>query len=96
MSNMKDFVIENGVLTKYNGNDSAVVIPDSVMSIGSSAFGNCSGLTSVEIGKSVTTIDEEAFSFCSSLKSIFIPDNVTSMGKNVLLGCKGIIIKARA
>ena len=26
MSNMKDFVIENGVLTKYNGNDSAVVI----------------------------------------------------------------------
>ena len=37
MSNKRDFVIENGVLKKYTGNDGDVVIPDSVTSIGDQA-----------------------------------------------------------
>lgn len=38
MSNTSDFVIENGVLTKYNGSNENVVIPDGVTEIGSRAF----------------------------------------------------------
>lgn len=42
MSNVKDFVIENGVLKKYLGNGGDVVIPDGVYEIGRSAFYECS------------------------------------------------------
>ena len=50
-----------------------LVIPDSVTSIGSSAFSYCSGLTSITIPDSVTSIGTGAFSGCSSLVSITIP-----------------------
>jgi hypothetical protein len=38
MSNAGDFIIENGVLTKYVGPDGDVVIPDEVVEIGEGAF----------------------------------------------------------
>ena len=60
-----------------------VVIPESVehegaaysvTSIGSSAFYNCKGLTSVTIGNSVTWIGYSAFEGCSGLTSVHISD----------------------
>ena len=65
-----DFEIENGVLTKYLGNSSCVVIPAGVTSIENSAFEDCSGLTSVTIPDSVTEIGYGAFWVCSGLTSI--------------------------
>ena len=47
-----------------------VIIPNSVTSIGGSAFSGCTGLTSVTIGNSVTSIGEDAFGGCSNLNSI--------------------------
>ena len=41
MSNLNDFVIENGVLKKYNGKDSEVTITNSVTEIGEEAFEDC-------------------------------------------------------
>ena len=46
----------------------------SVTSIGSDAFQNCSGLTSVTIPNSVTSIGISAFSSCSGLTSVHISD----------------------
>ena len=56
-----DFVIQNGVLEKYRGAGGAVVIPDSVTTIGEWAFSNCKSLTSVTIPDSVTVIKSSAF-----------------------------------
>ena len=58
--------------------------------IGSYAFYNCSGLTSITIEDGVTIIGEYAFSGCSGLTSIVIPDSVTSIGKEAFSGCSGI------
>jgi len=53
-----------------------LTIPNSVTSIGSSAFYYCTSLTSITIPNSVTSIGENAFSCCSGLKEVHITDLV--------------------
>ena len=65
-------------------------IPNSVTSIGSSAFYDCDSLTSVTIGDSVTTIRDYAFYKCTSLTSVTIGDSVTSIGESVFHGCTSL------
>ena len=48
-----------------------MTIPESVTSIGKSAFRGCDGLTSVIIPESVTSIRVFAFSECENLTSIY-------------------------
>ena len=89
MSNINDFVIEDGKLLKYNGNDNNVVIPDdgSVTSLGDDCFLGCESLESITIPESVTSLGDECFYYCTSLKSITIPKSVTSLGDGCFLGC---------
>ena len=68
-------------------------IPNSVTSIGESAFGGCDALTSVTIPNSVTSIGELAFSFCTSLTSITIPESVTSIGNNAFAYCSSLPVE---
>lgn len=53
----------------------SIVIPDSVLEIGKSAFSG-SGLTQITLPDNGVKIHEEAFSSCESLESITIPDSV--------------------
>ena len=66
------------------------IIPNSVTSIGNSAFYGCSALTSITIPNSVTSIGNFAFYGCSSLTSITIPNSVTSIGCSAFSGCSGL------
>ncbi len=77
----------------------SVAIPESVTyggstyrvtCIGSSAFSDCDGLTSVVIPNSVTSIGEHAFRDCSSLTSVVIPNSVTSIGFSAFSDCDGL------
>ena len=68
----------------------STVIPNSVTSIGGSAFEGCSGLTSVTIPNSVTSIGRYAFYGCSGLTSVTIPNSVTSIGSYAFYGCSGL------
>ncbi len=67
-----------------------ISIPNSVTSIGSSAFSGCTGLTSVTIPNSVTSIGSSAFSGCTGLTSVTIPNSVTSIGERAFENCTGL------
>ncbi len=87
-----DFVIEKGVLTKYNGPGSLhamieeertdpggdIVIPGGVIEIGEYAFQACTA-DSITIPKGVTTICTRAFAY-AYVPIIIIPDSVTQIG----------------
>lgn len=75
------FIIEDGMLTKYEADDyvEVVYIPDSVTTIEADAFMDCT-LEEIEIPDSVTTIETWAFSGRENLQSITIPESVTSIG----------------
>ena len=64
-------------------------IPDTVKSIGESAFAWC-GLTSIEIPDGLTSIGYAAFENCTGLTDIEIPDGVTSIGGYAFSGCSGL------
>ena len=74
----KGLSIENGNVKGYSGTSANVIIPSyykgyNVTSIGSSAFYNCSGLTSIIIPDSVTSIASGAFRGCNGLTSMTLP-----------------------
>ncbi len=66
------------------------VIKDGVTTIGSKAFYDCEGLTSVDIANSVKSIGELAFYDCDELTSVIIPDSVKSIGKRAFADCDGL------
>jgi hypothetical protein len=70
--------------------DDSYTIPDSVTSIGYSAFAHCTSLTSVTIPDSVTSIGDIAFAHCTNLTSVTIPDSVTSIGEDAFSFCTNL------
>ena len=94
----KAFIYEDHVLFNknkttliaYRAKETDYTIPNSVTTIGDSAFECCNSLTSINIPNSVTTIGEGAFSYCESLTSIDIPNSATTIGNSAFAMCKSL------
>ncbi|MBQ6165403.1 MAG: leucine-rich repeat domain-containing protein, partial [Clostridia bacterium] len=87
---------ENGdaIITNYNGNVSAVLIPDTldghtVVGIGSSAFKG-KYLRSVTIPDTVKTIDRKAFYNCKNLSSVSLPAKLETMNGDAFGECTSL------
>lgn len=103
MSN--DFEINEGVLTRYLGTESRIVvpygvvrinaephivIPEGVTKIDFEVFKSCIDVTSVTVPDGVTEIGVRAFSHCSNLTSICIPDSVTKICAGAFSQCSSL------
>jgi uncharacterized protein YjdB len=82
-------IIETSSNTLITGCKSTV-IPNSITSIGRSAFDGCTGLTNITIPSSVTSIGRFAFSGCTGLTFLTIPSPVTSIGELAFSGCSSL------
>ena len=85
-----DFSIINGILLEYQGEDTNVIIPEGVTSIGGSAFERCTSLESVTIPEGVRSIGDGAFYECSSLTSVTIPESMTRIEGGAFYGCRSV------
>ncbi|MBQ7522109.1 MAG: leucine-rich repeat protein [Clostridia bacterium] len=71
--------------------DTAYTIPDTVITIGSTAFKECGYLTSVTIPESVLNINSGAFWNCRGLTNVVIPDGVTEISSSAFRGCSNLV-----
>lgn len=98
---LKDFEIENGVLTKYKGNGGKVVVPKNVTIIGTKAFSYDwmirEKISEVVFEGSITEIGEGAFCGCYNMKHIDLPSSVRKIGKDAFssTGLEDITLPAR-
>lgn len=85
-----DFVIsQNGVLTKYTGADTDVVIPEGVIEIASGVFSGLP-LTSVTCPSSLLKIGNYAFSGCRSLTKVTLSDGLIEIVGEAFRDCVGL------
>lgn len=85
-----DYVIKNGVLLKYTGNASSVLIPDGVTEIGKAAFESCKSIRSVKIPVGVTAIGDSAFRDCSGLTNIILPNKLRTISLSAFENCSSL------
>ena len=69
----------------------SITIPNSVTSIGYSAFFGCYNLVDVKLSKNLVSIEREAFLWCKNLESITIPDSVTKIGEGAFSWCNKML-----
>ena len=57
----------------------SIIIPSSVIYLGTSCFSGCSGLTSITIPSSVTSLRSSCFSGCSGLETVYFKGKVPKL-----------------
>lgn len=90
-------VLSNGTaeITGFSGDGNHATIDSKidghkVVSIGDSAFKDCTTLESVLFWAEVETIGDYAFAGCTALKEISIPFETTTIGKYAFQGCTNL------
>ena len=91
--------VQNGILLSDGGKAVFMVppqfsgvfaVPSGVVSIGASAFKNCTGLSGITFADSLTTIGANAFDGCVRLQTVEIPISVTTIGSSAFANCKNL------
>lgn len=67
-----------------------VMLPQSLIWIGSYAFENCSAIIQIQFNENLENIGDYAFDNCKGLTSVTIPDSVTSIGSYAFSNCTGL------
>lgn len=82
-----DFVIEDSVLKKYQGNEPVVIIPDTVKEIGYGAFQKNKTVLKVIMPDSVEKMENAVFSECENLMEIRFSHSLKEIPAHTCSGC---------
>jgi hypothetical protein len=82
-----DFIINDGQLQKYTGEELDVLVPNGVKAIADSAFENKFMVTTVNLPNGVERIGDSAFKVCSNLATISLPVSLKEIGKEAFSEC---------
>lgn len=80
--------IGDGALSEQNIKQ--ITLPNSIISIGDSAFYGNSKLYNISLPNSIKSIGEKAFSECTGLYSASVPNSVSYIGDGAFMGCKSL------
>lgn len=83
-----ELVIEDGVLTEYEGNAEYVVVPDGVTAIGDCVFWQNKSLREIRLPEGVAHISDAAFCTCENLETINFPKSLLYIGKDAFFACE--------
>lgn len=86
----EEFEIKEGVLIKYLGKETSVIVPNQVKKIGNEAFINCRNINEIALPDCIEEIGDKAFYYCTSLSKISIPKATSTLGKEVFYGCRSL------
>lgn len=70
--------------------DKSYTIPDTVKTIGDSAFQGCSLLENLTMPDGLTTIGSFAFNRCTSLNNVILPGSLTTIDNFAFSGCSSL------
>lgn len=84
------FIGDYAFLNCNNSLFTNLVIPDSVINIGTYAFQACSKITSLTIGSGVKNIAQYAFNGCTGLTQLDFPNSLEIIGESAFKGCTGL------
>ena len=79
--------ISDGGFESFGHKIKKIILPNTIVSIGSGAFNNCVDLIDVNIPNSVTEICSYAFYGCSSLTQLILPDSILRIGDDAFDNC---------
>ncbi len=94
---MSNFVIENGVLIKYTGEEETVIIPEEITAIGNEAFVTgsfypvgCETVKAIILPKGLQKIGYRSFCGCENLTAINLPDGLVEIGPRAFEDCTNL------
>ena len=90
MNENNKYIIENGVVIEYNGNDKKITLPNNAEIVGSLIVGNVNEIVEVIIPEGYTTISADAFANFDSLQKVRLPSTLVELGERTFLGCKNL------
>ena len=80
----------SGAQAAFDSTITDIILPNTITTIGSSAFTRCTALKSIVIPNSVTEIGDYAFMGCSALPAVDIPASVSKIGYQAFDGCTAL------
>ena len=92
---IKGEVTSIGESAFLNNAFTAIQLPESLKTIGSSAFKNCGKLEKITLPNNTANIGNAAFLNCSALHLVSVPDAVASVGQNVFFYNDDITVEIR-
>ncbi len=85
-----DFKMEGTTLVKYRGTANTVSVPDTVETIGESAFEGNTNVELIVLPASVTKIESYAFWGCEKLETVVLGKGLSEVGDFAFARCSGL------